>query len=113
MPLGIHSSQAREGRRRVRQAEESRPSVVSQEGLDLSAPLFFAAGMAVGQLWRRPVKRTPCLPLRHRVTGSWDEGKAKAAGQKSRLQKQSFPWAYEKPFGLRQIQGKGKDLGLR
>lgn len=96
LPLGIHSSQAREGRR-VRQAEESRPSVVSQEGLDLSvilsAPLFFAAGMAVGQLWRRPVKRTPCLPLRHRVTGSWDEGKAKAAGQKSRLQKQSFPWA--------------------
>lgn len=112
LPLGTHWSPAREGR------QEPRPSVVSQEGLDpsviLSAPLFFAAGMAGGPaVWRRPVKRAPCLPLRHHVTGSWDEGKAKAAGQKSNSTKAVLSLgSYEKPFGFKADTGKGEGLRI-
>lgn len=59
------------------------------------------------------MKRTPCLPLRHHVPGSWDEDQAKAAGQNLESIKASFPWAPKRsPLVLRQIRGK-KGKGLR
>lgn len=62
------------------------------------------------------MKRTPHLPLRHHVTGSWDERKAKAAGQKLDSIKAVLSLgSWEKqPFGFKADTGKkGKDLGLR
>lgn len=87
----------------------------NQEGLDLSQPSplhallcsWHGSGPAV---WRR-LMRTQRLPLRHHITGFWEEPEAKAAGQKLDSIRASSPWApWRSPGVLRQIQRKqGKD----
>lgn len=67
----------------------------NQEGLTslghpLCTPLFCSWHGSGPAVWRR-LMRTQRLPLRHHITGFWEEREAKAAGQKLDSIKASSP----------------------